>query len=112
MDPPAWAAYQAVTLAAAAAERLGTFTLGGAIGLLDGDLAALGMEKPAGGREPARLAFSGARHELIQPLYVIEVAPEAEWGRRVSDQLAIARPVAAADPAPLSASSRPCGASP
>lgn len=112
MDPPAWAAYQAVTLVAAAAERLGTFTVSSAIELLEGDLAALGMDKPAGGSEPARLAFSAGRHELIQPLYVIEVDPEAEWGRRVSDQLAIARPVAAADPAPLSAPSRPCGASP
>src|SRR5680860_1199251 len=94
MDPRAWSAYQAVVIARAVATRLEDFNVDAAIELLEADATELGLTKPTLGSGPTVLRFRASDHQLLQPLYVVEIDPQAEWSNRVSGQLALAEPVA------------------
>lgn len=103
MDPPAWAAYVAV---AAALEAAGGSAQAPASEMIE-RLVERGAEllppKPGVDQAPIPVSFGPGDHQLAQPLYVLELDAEAEWSNRVSDQLAIARPVAAILPTTASA---------
>lgn len=95
MDPTAWSAYQAVVIAETVASQLGDdFSVAAAIELLADDTTELGLTKPTLGAESATLTFRPSDHQLLQPLYVVEIDPQGSWSNKVSEQLALAAPVA------------------
>ncbi|MBO8140624.1 MAG: quinoprotein dehydrogenase-associated putative ABC transporter substrate-binding protein [Firmicutes bacterium] len=88
MDPSAWAAYQAVRMLHQAAQ---------ATGALDAESLVAYLEDPATVFDVAKgqpLSFDAADHQLRQPLYVVRVNPDAEWGLNVSSQVGFASLVA------------------
>lgn len=84
MDPPAWAAYAAVNILEQAATDTGsTEPEALAEHLLEPD-TAFDVHKGAG------VSFRAWDHQLRQPLYIVTIEPEAEWGLQVSKQVALA----------------------
>lgn len=84
-DAPAWAAYEAVAVLTAAA-RLANSADGAA-------LAAALLEVDAGslGGKAGDVAFRSSDHELRQPMYVVSVDRNAQWGTTLSQRLAAGR---------------------
>lgn len=83
MDPPAWAAYQAVKLFTEAVIATRTLDSATLIAYLESPAAVFDIQK---GPETSFRAWD---HQLRQPLYIVEATPGAEWGGgvRLSDQV-------------------------
>ncbi|MCC6311524.1 MAG: quinoprotein dehydrogenase-associated putative ABC transporter substrate-binding protein [Trueperaceae bacterium] len=85
MDPAAWAAYAAVTILHDAAVAAGS-TLPEAIAAYLGSPEArfeVGKATP--------LSFDPSSHQLRQPLYVVELDPDAQLTGRLNDQRGLAK---------------------
>jgi ABC-type branched-subunit amino acid transport system substrate-binding protein/ABC-type amino acid transport substrate-binding protein len=87
MEPSAWAAYTAVlfTFEAAAANAAGDAV--SLVEFLSDPETSLDLGKGEG------VSFRAWDHQLRQPLYMVQVDPDAAWGRRLSPRLALARAV-------------------
>lgn len=85
MDPPAWAAYQAVKLLTEAVIATRTLDSATLIAYLESPAAVFDIQKG-----PAT-SFRPWDHQLRQPLYLVEATPGAEWGGgvRLSEQVNI-----------------------
>ncbi len=84
-DAPAWAAYEAVAVLTDAARRADSS---------DGAaLAAALLEVDAGdlGGKTGDVAFRQADHELRQPMYVVSINANAQWGTTLTQRLAAGR---------------------
>lgn len=91
MDPTGWAAYAAVRIS----YRANSFSEGNIdemIGFLEDPATEFDL------RKGSPVFFSRYDHQLRQPLYVIELDPDAPWGREVSRRIALAQVVASVRP--------------
>lgn len=97
MDPSAWAAFAAIKVVyEAAAEAGGTPDASALIAVLESPETTFEVGKGT----PVK--FTPRTHQLRQPLYLIQVNRNAPWGRKASDQLAIATVVSELPDAVLS----------
>lgn len=87
LEPSGWAAFAAVTITHRAANEAQGAATEGMIEFLEGPQAEFELRKGPATR------FDPATHQLQQPLYVVEIDPEASWGRQVSRRLALVRDV-------------------
>ena len=78
-DPSAWAGYAAVHILYEALVESGSREAGQLTAAMEAGSFELGKGEP--------LAFSEGTRQLQQPLYVVEVDPDAPWGLRLSRQL-------------------------
>jgi ABC transporter substrate binding protein (PQQ-dependent alcohol dehydrogenase system) len=85
MDAPAWAAYQAVTILAQAATSVQTAGAAELLAYLTSPKVTFDVQKGS----PVR--FRPADQQLLQPLYMIKVNPEARWGLSAEQQLSVAQ---------------------
>lgn len=84
MDPTAWAAYTAVSILTQAATDTGSTEPEALAGYLLEPGTVFDVYKGFG------VSFRAWDHQLRQPLYIVTVVPEAEWGLQVSKQIALA----------------------
>lgn len=84
LDPSGWAAYAAVRIIHQAANAADGTETGQLIGYLEEPGNEFDLHKGPG------VSFHPHNHQLRQPLYMIELDPEAPWGREVSSRMALA----------------------
>lgn len=83
MDPTAWSSYQAIRIVEQAVRETGSDDTTALIAHLESPettLEAKGLE----------LSFRPWDHQLSQPLYVVDVNPEAQWGNNLSQMVSFA----------------------
>ena len=85
MEGAAWAAYQAVRILHQAVEEADATEADALIELLENSEALPWLTKGPG------VSFQRWDHQLQQPLYIVEVDSDAEWGNSLSSQVAIAK---------------------
>lgn len=88
MDPSGWAAYAAVKILYESVIATGTTEGSELVAYLESPEAAFDVYKGAD------LSFRPWDHQLSQPLYLVEIDPDAAWGVRVSERVGVARLVA------------------
>lgn len=91
MDPTAWAGYEAINILHQAALKAGSVDPAKIISALSDPSATFDVAKGPG------VSFRTWDHQLRQPLYVVQLDPNAPWGPTASQQIAFAK-VAAAVP--------------
>lgn len=84
MDPVGWAAYAAVKIAYQAVAAAGTQDPSALIRYLESPEATFDVQKGV------EVSFRPWDHQLSQPLYLVSVDPEVEWGALIADKLAFA----------------------
>lgn len=84
MEASAWAAYAAILLTFEAASAGAAADTGSLIEFLTNTNMTFDLGKGVG------LSFRHWDHQLRQPLYMVQVNPDAPWGRRASSRLEIA----------------------
>lgn len=84
MDSAGWASYAAVKIVHDAVVATGSREVGALIDYLESPGATFDV-----GKGPA-ISFRPWDHQLRQPLYLVEVDADAEWGRQVSSRIALA----------------------
>jgi ABC transporter substrate binding protein (PQQ-dependent alcohol dehydrogenase system) len=84
MDSSAWAAYAAVKILYQAVLVSGTQEPASLVEYLESSDATFDIHKGSG------VSFRDWNHQLEQPLYLVRIDPEAEWGLEVSKRAALA----------------------
>ncbi|MEX2542101.1 MAG: ABC transporter substrate-binding protein [Trueperaceae bacterium] len=84
MDPSGWAAYAAIRIIHHAANEASGTETGQLVDYLESPAAEFNLHKGPG------TTFRPHNHQLRQPLYMIELDPDAPWGREVSSRIALA----------------------
>ena len=84
MDPSGWATYAAIKMLYKAVESTGTQETSALVNFLESPEAVFDVSKGPG------TSFRPWDHQLRQPLYLIGIDPEAEWGMPVYARVAIA----------------------
>lgn len=87
MDAPAWAAHAAVTILLEAVSATGTADAATLIRHLEDPRTTHELHKGV------PLSFRASDHQLRQPLYLVQLDPEAQPGFQLSRRLGLARPV-------------------
>lgn len=88
MDPSAWSAYQAISMLFEAAKATGTSEASPLIDFLESPQAIFNVQKGPG------VSFRSWDHQLRQPLYLVNIDPEAEWREVLRNKLDFADLVA------------------
>jgi ABC-type branched-subunit amino acid transport system substrate-binding protein len=81
LDPPAWAAYAAVKIIHESVNATGTLEGSELVEYLESPEAAFDVQKGS------VVSFRPWDHQLRQPLYLVQIDPEAEWGMQLSRKL-------------------------
>ena len=82
MDPAAWASYAAIKIAYEALVATGSTEAAELRQFLESD-ASFDVHKGSG------VSFRAWNHQLRQPLYLLEIDPEATWSTTLSDRIAV-----------------------
>jgi hypothetical protein len=84
MDPSGWAAYAAVKILFEAVAATGSSESSVLLEYLESAEAIFDVHKGVG------LSFRPWDHQLRQPLYLVKIDPEAEWGMQLSRRVDLA----------------------
>lgn len=85
MDPSAWAAYQSVHMLLETVIAVGAAEGSELVNRLERPEAVFDVSKSTG------VSFRPRDHQLRQPLYIVQIDPDAAWGVQLSRKQAIAR---------------------
>ena len=96
VNPTAWAAYQAVKIFYNAVVSTGTLEGSVLVDYLESPEAVFDVQKGTG------VSFRSWDHQLRQPLYVVNIDPEAEWGPELTRRVELVDLVGELPAAPTS----------
>ena len=85
MEPSAWAAYAAILITFEAASAGTAHDAASLIEFLSNPKTTFGLDLGKGDG----VSFRQWDHQLRQPLYIVQITPDASWGRTASTRLAI-----------------------